>query len=348
MAWATTLEIVDSAVPTFKIQGASIFDDYGGGGYTDANGQLIYIVDDAFTQYGVRIGHPGATVHAAFGYINKTYILNRSSSSMIQTVPLQPAPDPGTGTTKCFIVTATTGAADSVEVSRLRQLRDRVATASRLGGQLIDVIYRDYAQFSPAIAVELERDVIARQAVRQVIVRPLLAWYTLAGTLAFEHADQRAVSHATQDVMNACPGSLGQSSIIPLLETLRAGAALPAETPPLIRDFAPRIQAAAQLRFASWAILDPLLRVWRLALEHREVVDEVAQWLATAPLEALTPPSDAQLLAVELRVLASFFDFRPRARRQLGERLTAAWPHAASALARAGFVAHALTNEEEQ
>ena len=39
----------------------------------------------------------------------------------------------------------------------------------------------DYALFSPAIAAELEHDDVARLTVLAVIVRPLLAWYTLAG-----------------------------------------------------------------------------------------------------------------------------------------------------------------------
>jgi hypothetical protein len=213
-----------------------------------------------------------------------------------------------------------------------------------LGGDLIDVIYRDYSQFSPAIAAELEQDMIAQKAVLWVIVRPLLAWYTLAGILALEQADPKTVKPAAQDVLNACPQYLGGSLIIALLEAIRAGEALPADTHPLLLEFAPRIQEAARLRFASWAILDPLIRAWRSTRDHLNVVDEVAQWLATAPLEALAPPSDPQMLNVELGVLAGFFNFRPMARRQLGERLVAAWPDAASALERAGFVSQTLTN----
>jgi hypothetical protein len=213
-----------------------------------------------------------------------------------------------------------------------------------LGGQLIDVIYRDYYQFSPAIAAELEQDMIAQKAVLWVIVRPLLAWYTLAGVLALEQADPKKVKQAAQDVLNACPRYLGGSSIIALLDTIRAGETLPPDSHPLLLGFAPRIAAATRLRFASWAILDPLDRVWRSTTDHLDVVDEVAQWLATAPLEALAPPSDPQMLDVELGVLAGFFDFRPMARLQLGERLAAAWPDAACALERAGLVSQTLTN----
>jgi hypothetical protein len=225
-----------------------------------------------------------------------------------------------------------------VEVNSLRQLRDRVSASSRLGAQLIDVIYGEYYQFSPGIATELQQNAIARETVLQIVVRPLLAWYTLAGTLALEQADQKAADQAVQDVLNACPRYLWGRTIITVLEAMRAGEALPTNTPPLLLDLVPRI---THLQFASWAILDPLIRAWRSATDDLDVVNEVAQWLATAPLEVLAPPSDPEILERELGVLADFLDFRPLARQQLGERLTAAWPDVVSALGQAGFVSQA-------
>jgi hypothetical protein len=237
----------------------------------------------------------------------------------------------------CFIVTATTGSTESAEVNNLRQLRDRVAGASGLSAQLIDVIYDEYYQFSPGIAAELEQAAFARQAVLWVVVRSLLAWYTLAGTLAFEQADQKAVNQAARDVLRVCPRYLS-GSIAALLETIRSGEPLPADAPQLLLDFAPRIRAAARFRYAAWAILDPLVRAWRSAARSLDVVEGVSQWLAIAPLEVLAPPSDPQLLDMELGILPGFFDFRPAARQQLGERLAGAWPDATAVLARHGFV----------
>lgn len=238
----------------------------------------------------------------------------------------------------CFIVSVTTGSSESAEVNRLRQLRDDVAGVSGLSAQLISVIYGEYAQFSPGIAGELEQDAFARQAVLWIVVRPLLAWYTLAGALALEQADQKAVSRAKRGVLKACPHFLGRSSIVTLLETLRSGEPLPADAPQLLLDFAPRIQQAARLRFASWAILDPLVRVWTSAVRHHDVADEVAQWLATAPLELLARPSDTELLDLDLGGLAGFFNFKPAARRQIGTRLATAWPEAVAILERHGFI----------
>ena len=97
-------------------------------------------------------------------------------------------------------------------------------------------------------------------AVLWIVVRPLLAWYSLAGTLVFEQADQNVVNQAVREVLSVCPRYLGGSSIATLLETIRSGEPLPADSPQLLLDFAPRIREAARLRFASWAILDPLVR----------------------------------------------------------------------------------------
>jgi len=236
---------------------------------------------------------------------------------------------------KCFIVTATTGSSASEEIVGLRQLRDRIAAASGLGAQLIDAIYREYFQFSPAIAADLEQDVMAREAVLQIVVRPLFAWYTLAGTLGLER-DRSAVKRAVQDIGKACPGYFG-STISTLLEAIRAGEPLPADAPRILLDFAPKIQEAARLRFASWAILDPLVRVWASTAHQLDVTEEVAQWLATAPLEALMPPGGAEL-DLELGALANFLDFNPAARRRLGARLFEAWPYAANELERHGLI----------
>jgi hypothetical protein len=238
----------------------------------------------------------------------------------------------------CFIVSATTGSPSSAEVTVLRQLRDRVAAASGMAAKLIDAVYDEYYQFSPGIVVNLEKNAGARESVLWMVVQPLLAWYKLAGAVALDLADQSAVSRAKQEVLRACPPYFGGAHIAALLETIRAGESLPADSPQLLRDFAPRLQEAARLRFASWAILDPLIRVWKSTTSDHDVIDEVSLWLETAPLEALSPPCNSEALDVDLSRLAEFFGFKPRARRNLGARLAVAWPEARASLERHGFV----------
>lgn len=350
MTWNITLEVGDCAAATTLLSGARIGMGIVELGFTDANGRFVATLED-FNNWPIfKISKDD--------YIAENFPFDKEiHNGTIQDVCLSHSPypddadptEPGQpgeplGGNGCFIMTATTGSSESVEVNHLRDLRDRVSEASRLGAQLIDVIYGEYEQFSPGIAAKLQQDAITREAVLQTVVRPLLAWYTLAGTLAFEPADQKAINQAAQDVLKVCPQYLGGISIITLLEAIRAGEELPANTPPVLLDLAPRI---AHFQFASWAILDPLIRAWRSATDQLDVVDEVAQWLVTAPLEALSAPSDPEILDAELGVLADFLDFKPAVRQQLGERLLAAWPNAAVALEHAGFVSQAPTREKE-
>jgi hypothetical protein len=240
--------------------------------------------------------------------------------------------------TSCFIVSAATGSPASIEVIGLRRLRARVGTASKLAAELIDVILDEYYQFSPRIAADIQQDAAARQSVLRIAVRPLLAWYTLAGALALEQADQKVIGRAVEDVARVCASQLEASSIAAVLETIRSDRPLPADAPRLLLDIAATLHEAARFRFASWAILDPLVRVWTSAARGLYIVEEVAGWLASAPLEMLTPPRDPELLDLELRALAGFLSFTPRAQRQIGMRLASAWPDALEALIHRGFV----------
>ena len=109
----------------------------------------------------------------------------------------------------CFIVSAATGSAQSHEVTRLRLLRDRIAGMSGLSSRLIDLIYDEYFQFAPAIAERVETDRTARSAVLAVVVKPLFAWYSLAGILALE-GRSTAADAAARAAASACPSFLGR------------------------------------------------------------------------------------------------------------------------------------------
>jgi hypothetical protein len=229
-------------------------------------------------------------------------------------------------------VTATTGSASSDEVTTLRGLRERIRARSRLGGQLIDSVYEEYWRFSPPIAAELRDNPRELFLVLGHVVRPLFAWYTLAAALALDPDDaarQRAASEALAEERPHGGGEL----VLGLLETLRSGAPLPPDLPLLLCDLAPRI---AEFRFASWAILDPLVRLWRGAGEGFDARGEIADWLAAAPLDHL-PPCVGCGLASELETIAGFFAFAPDRRAVLGQRLRSAWPEAAGAIEQVGL-----------
>lgn len=252
--------------------------------------------------------------------------------------PITGSGSSGPGGGGCFIVSAATGSPHSREVMQLRQLRDRISVLSSLSAQLIDGVYLEYFKFSPGIAKEISRNYAARIAARRVIVRPLFAWYTLATTLGLDWNNRVAVNVAAQNLLDACPRSLAKSVVGPILGAIQSGSPLPAVAPAHLRRYLPRVRQAMQLPLARWAILDPLVRAWTLTTRHADVVREVAEWMANAPLERFTPPRDPQSLDKEIETLAGFLGFQPALRAQLGTRLAKAWPQGAGSLQRHGFI----------
>jgi hypothetical protein len=325
MVWVVTLRVTDCASSAI-LAGATINDGVNLFS-TDANGQFIAVVDDAFTGYIIQVSKSG--------YISKTVALSNTQNGTTLPVCLSVSP-PTTATGAgpsggCFIVSAATGSPDSREVQELRGLRDRIAYVSQLGARLIDAIYHDYYQFSPEIASAIEQDPVSREVTLSSVVRPLLGWYALAGALALEHSQTGTVAAVERATIAAKDDAIGGPTVASFVESIRTGQPLPPNMPPRLAAYIPKLQRAASLRFASWAILDPLVRLWRGDLKT-----EVADWLATAPIEQLSVAMPAGLSG-ELNALARLFDFNPGARAQLGARLAQAWPEAVELLQQHGF-----------
>jgi hypothetical protein len=237
----------------------------------------------------------------------------------------------------CFIVSASTGSPQSEEVQQLRVLRDRIATASGLSGRLIDLIYSEYYQFSPEIALRVEQDRMTRQAVLAVVVRPLLAWYALAGKLALDGRGPETDA-AARAIVAACPIFLGRARIAAALSAVQNGEPLPDGAARLMGELSDKIREATKMRIAAWAILDPLARLWHAAARGEDMIQAVSNWLAEAPLQAVTPPGHQATLDLELASLARLLAFNPGVKPLLGRRLAVAWPDAMEAMARHGFI----------
>ncbi len=214
----------------------------------------------------------------------------------------------------CFVVTAATGSAQSIEIVRLRRLRDEIATTSGMAAQLIDAIYREYYQFSPGFAARIRESAVARRLVLAIVVEPLLAWYTLAATLALRRSDRRAVAESTDAIRAACGSRAGKLLVATLRRLLR--------------------RRLARVPLAAWAIADPLARVWAHANTSADLHQQVAQWLTSAPLDRMTPPRCGPALERELGVLFAFCAFNPAACADLKARATALWPAATAVSAR--------------
>jgi hypothetical protein len=235
-------------------------------------------------------------------------------------------------------VSAATRSPDSAEVRRMQQIRARVAALSGLTGRLIEDILREYYEFSPAIAGGLAENDAARNTVLTVVVRPLMAWFDLAVGLGLERSDASEVERLARNVHDGCRDQPEMHRVIAALEAIRSGEPLPEDAPPAIRLFAARAQKTAHLSAASWALIEPLECLYSLQARQADVIDEVYRWLAAAPLESHAPHSDPAVLDHELKTLVGFFGARPAARRLLGTRLREAWPDAAPALEKHGFV----------
>lgn len=239
----------------------------------------------------------------------------------------------------CFIVSATTGSPDSIENIRLKLLRDQVVRATTLGSRLLDEIYRDYYRFSPRIADDLNRDAVLRNQVLVAGVRPLLAWYALAGVLALDRHDAHAVRHAAQTVLDACSGQEpSPASTVDLIDALRCGRPLPADAPAPFGYLATRLQEAPHLPFAQWAIFDPLIRAWTCVAIGQDVVAQAEQWLALAPLERLPAPQLDETTEAELAAVAAGPLAAPALRHEMGARLYSAWPQLGDALRRSDYI----------
>jgi hypothetical protein len=242
-----------------------------------------------------------------------------------------------TSTSDCFIVSAASGAPESAEVVRLKQLRDRVIRSTCLGRQLLDAIYRDYYRFSPRIATELRRDLQLREGVLRFAVRPLIAWYSLAEAVSLAPDDAAAREAWCTEAYRACLFDGDPAVVAQAMAYIRMGQAPSADAPLVLAYLAQQAREASRLRFASWAILEPLVRVWTATAAGSGLCGQVRAWLAAAPLEALDTP-DIDVLDVELALLAKGPLSGRAERHDTGHRLAAAWPQTRRLLARHDFV----------
>ncbi len=316
MSWIVTLKIVDCSASSTLLVGARIgsplIDNLAHAVFTDANGQAQ--IFDAYDQWE----WVNLTISKA-SYIDKNFVITMAMDGTIQTVCLNamPPPDPNAPEPQpvsCFIVSATTGSPDSAELVRLRALRDRIAGSSRIAAHLIEAIYDEYAEFSPAIAAELTTDAAARRLVLDSVVRPLLAWYTLAGALGLRD-DPDTVAAATIDFHASFPPS-----------------GLVHEPGAEIARLSQEVLARTDLPLATWAILDSLTAAWRCRTEHLDPAAEIAHWLVDAPLESLgsgwggasSGETGVPDIDRELETLTGFLDFAPQHRQELVQKIARA------------------------
>ena len=326
MSWTMTLEVVDCGATNTFLSGADVRLGLLNIGVTDAGGRISATIDDFTTLPIFKISKTD--------YVANNFVFDKAvhANTVQQVCLVNPGTipdghDPNVGGASggqefggggCFIVTATTGSPDSTELVQLRALRDRVSTISPLGSKFIEAIYAEYAQFSPAIANELASDDTARELVLDMVVRPLLAWYTLAGDLGLNPQNHNHDT-AARNVTDACPPQY-EELMLGLLQSVHTDAQSP-DTP--LNDLTPH---AADYPLAAWALLDPLTRAWHAHRDHLDITEQIAQWLATAPLEQLDLTMSTETFQRELETLTGFLTFNPQQQQRMHNRLTTAHP----------------------
>lgn len=305
-----TLHVNDCGTGS-SLSGAAVTDGYNIV-YTNAYGEVQVRYEDP-VGYSVLISRSG--------YLNRQInIYNSQNGTTVTTCldvapPPQQPPPPNGGGIKCFIVTAATGSAQSDEVGALRALRDEVAARAPAAGRLIDAVYAEYWQFSPALAERIAGDGLLKEGTLLAAVRPLLAWYRLAGALALGGD----VAAARAEFGEACPAWMQPASIAVLVGRIRRERAVPAEAPVMLHDLAGHLARASSLPLVDWAILGPLEAAWAAAARQADPVEAVADWLARAPTGPMAVSDGA-----EADQVADLVAFDPAARRRLEERLAAA------------------------
>ncbi len=295
------------------LSGAAVTDGYNTV-YTNAYGEIaVYWDDTVYAGYSVAISKSG--------YQTRQINIYNSQNGTTVTTCLDavsggggPGPGPGPGPS-CFIVTAATGSDLSDEVTALRALRDAVMERSPAAGRLIDAVYAQYWQFSPALAERIAGNGVLKEGALMVAVRPLLAWYRLAGALALGGD----VVGARVEFEEACPLWMQPDSIADLVGRIRRERVVPAEAPAMLHDLAAHLAHAASLPLVDWAILDPLETAWATGARQTDPVAAVANWLAQAPTGPMAVADKSEAMQVTALV-----GFDAAAQIRLQERIGAA------------------------
>lgn len=312
-----TVHITDCRT-NVNLGGALVSDGYNSA-YTNSYGEVLIYFDDPIG-YGLNVSKPG--------YVARGIAVYAKQSGSRQTFCLDPQSGGGggggggggSGGTSCFIASAAIGSAEAEDIVVLRALRDEAAARSSIAASLIDAVYAQYWQFSPAVAEKLKGDGLARQGVLMAVVRPLVAWYRLAAQLAFEPGDRTGAEAAAGTLRKACPAWMSPASVAELVATMRRGEPVPARAPQMLHELAPQLGRTASLPLVDWAILRPLQTCWEVAARKLDPAAEIGAWLGDAPVERIPalPGGDHK---AHLAAVSALLAFDPPAQARLIGRL---------------------------
>ena len=191
----------------------------------------------------------------------------------------------GGGTNCCIIATIATGPM-SVEVGRLRQVRDHYLRRGRIGIDFFERLLYDYYSFSPEVCTLMARNGALCQAIASHLVNPLL--YTLAVFDAYVAAPEEFAALGKIILeKTALDPTASPELVLPRLPQMQSqwvewGLIEPLRMWTRIRDQASKQTDAAKLglwmseQFESWVIAMPFSPLW-LELNSAELEEEFAE-----------------------------------------------------------------------
>jgi hypothetical protein len=255
----------------------------------------------------------------------------------------------------CFIVSAAYGSFRAAEVRTLQALRDQVLRTSPICWVFFELFFEDYYRFSPRVAAAMTANHSMGQLVRDVIVGPLLSFWswtrewilyecseadlTIAVSHTFRYANDSSSNFWNPELQHRLPKLLAGlredwKNADRLTRSKREERPLFEIDNPesILRELTEFI--AAQVKrpeIMAWAILHPIEIYWRVAslnsssLIHRDVGRDLAcmikDWLSELPLPLGCLSSDPATLRMQLRDLRTNIIRAPEARSVLGQLL---------------------------
>jgi hypothetical protein len=130
-------------------------------------------------------------------------------------IRLMPLPGQPGGGTSCIVATVTLGSPDHADVAYLQALRQELRVGTRAGRHFIAIVNRVYGSFSPALAHRLSGHTPARTAVRDTLVRPIIATVAATDRLA-RRLSPRSARHAALMLLFTIESAVG-ILLLPLL-----------------------------------------------------------------------------------------------------------------------------------
>jgi hypothetical protein len=237
----------------------------------------------------------------------------------------------GTKKEECCIVASITTGSQSIELNRLRQLREGFLRRSEVGYDFFERLHHDYYAFSPQVCREMGRNSELVENVATYYVRPLKECLELARAHLIDDVEGRALAERLACGIPADLSAVGPVELDRAVEMLRAQLSDP-QRPAL--PSTPVI--ATESVYVRWALLETIEIYLLCVAEHmrglppgelgQRVAGRLDAWSARLPVTDVWGELSEYELAQELAFLGGCLLRSAAARREFAERLQARFP----------------------